>query len=488
MNHREQAIIYAVIFTIWLVRLYYKLYDKETKRYVMEIGLLIVFWMFIRIIKSVIEIPSLVRICWYLYYLPLLFIPVILYICAKRIEKNKWIYLSVASILLLLVLTNDFHELVFKFNNGLLDYDNYKHNVGYYVICIWIFYFLGSSMISLAKARLKIKKDYKVFLPILLLLVGLIYTILYVIGIPFIASSNMACILSVIICIGIELILYLDLIPNNKKYKDAFVNSSLEMGIVSLDGNIIYNTKEFNVPEFIINDIKSNKIKSRYKHDNLIYDTKKNKGSFVVLKKDITILNNLQKELESKQEKLLKQRKELKKEKKYKQKLNEINLRNEIILKIEKDIIRRKEKALNILDKDNITKNELEYVKLIIAYAKRKSSLVISEVDGDYFDENSVSLIIKELLLDYKSFGIHGEIKVDKLNIDSYKMSLLYEIIFSVLENLTDLNVMIFICCDSIKIIVDKKVNIKSNINVKNIIINENTYDSDTEIIIREVK
>ena len=492
MNHREQAIICAVIFTIWLVRLYYKLYDKDTKRFVMSIGFLIVFWMFIRIIKSVIEIPFLVRFFWYLYYLPLIFIPLIMYICSKTLineitNKRKTFLITLAIILLILVLTNDYHEFVFKFNDGFNDYDNYNHSVGYYLICIWIFFMLGSSMITLAKSRLKIKKDYKVFMPILLLLAGLIYTILYVLKVPLIVSSNMAGILSIIICLGIELILYLDLIPNNKKYKEAFINSTLEITIVSFDGSTIYSVKSFKVPDYIIKDIKNNKVKTFYRENNIIYETKKNKDGFVVLKKDITILSNLQKELDNKQKELLEQKNKLKREKRYKQKLNETNLRNDIISRIEKDIFRRKEKALKMLEKNNVTNKDFKYIKLTLTYVKRKSLLIISEINNDFFDENSIKLIFKELLLDFKTLNINGEIKVNKMIVDSYKMNLIYEIIFSILENTQDSNVMIFIDVDKIKLIIDKNIKIKK-LNIENISIKYSNYENETELVIKGVK
>lgn len=115
-----------------------------------------------------------------------------------------------------MVLTNDFHEIVFKFNNGIEDFNNYKHNIGYYLITLWIFILFGGGMIILALDRLKIKKDIKAFLPLVILLIGVIYTLLYVININNIRNINMSVVNSILICLGIELALYLNLIPNNK--------------------------------------------------------------------------------------------------------------------------------------------------------------------------------------------------------------------------------------------------------------------------------
>ena len=58
------TLLYGVFFTLWVLKLYYKLYDKKTKKYVMWIGLLIVFWVLVRINKSVVSL-DLQRIFWY---------------------------------------------------------------------------------------------------------------------------------------------------------------------------------------------------------------------------------------------------------------------------------------------------------------------------------------------------------------------------------------------------------------------------------------
>ena len=123
--------LFAMLFTIWTIRLYYKLYDKKTRRYILLIGLLIVFWMLIRIIKGIAVSPLTERMCWYLYYLPLIFIPTLYYISSLYLlgkmnkTKQNIIYL-ISCFLLLLVLTNDFHELVFKFVKGMVLFDEYK--------------------------------------------------------------------------------------------------------------------------------------------------------------------------------------------------------------------------------------------------------------------------------------------------------------------------------------------------------------------------
>ena len=321
------TLLFAIIFTLWTIRLYYKLYDKKTRRYILAIGLLIIFWMLIRIIKSIVQTPLIERMCWYLYYLPLIFIPTLYYITSSSLlgkinKTKKFIIYIISCFLFLLVLTNDFHQLVFIFNKGILLYDDYTHYIGYYLISIWIFYLFSKSLIDLAIYRMKIKKDMKGFLPFIVILLGLMYTIFYVLNIPYIRSINMSVVNSTLICIGIELAFYLNLIPNNSKYRLKFLNSNLDMAIISLDGTTKYTTSVLKtIPEFILDDIKNNNVKDNYKDKNIIYDVKKNKDSYVVLRKDLESIHNLENEIKKQRKELLKQQESIKIEEKTKKEL-----------------------------------------------------------------------------------------------------------------------------------------------------------------------
>ena len=488
------TLLFGVLFTIWTIRLYYKLYDKKTRRYILIIGTLIIFWMLIRIIKGVIEEPFIERICWYLYYLPLIFIPTLYYISSSsllgkmnRFKKN--IIYIISSILLSLVLTNDFHELVFIFNKGISLYDDYTHYIGYYLISVWIFYLFGKGLIDLGIYRMKIKKDIKGFLPFIIIIIGLSYTILYVLDIPYIRSINMSIVNSTLICIGIELAFYLDLIPNNSRYITRFLASNLNMAIVSLEGNTKYTTNVFKeIPELIMNDIKNNKVKESYKDNNIIYDIRKNKDSYVILRKDLTSIHNLEKEIKAQRKELLKQQESIKIEEKTKKELYKMRIRKDVISKVELNLSKKKNEAKKILMKENISKEEIDKVRRIIIYSKKKSMLMISEINGDTYNEEGIKVLLNELLVSMSSANIKGFISINnKITIKGNTMSLLYDIIYELIENYNNKSIMIFISKDKnnikLKTIIDTDKYLNKNINIDNsIIIKEKKYDTDIEI------
>ena len=489
------TLLFAILFTMWTIRLYYKLYDNKTRRYILFIGILIVFWMLIRIIRGVTIDINIKRICWYLYYLPLIFIPTLFYVCSNSLlsKMNKtrkiFIYL-ISSILLILVLTNDFHELVFKFNNGIYFHNDYNHYIGYYLIFIWIFYLFGGGMIKLAINRLKIKKDLKVFLPLVVLLLGLIYTYLYILGVPYIRETNMSIVNSVLICLGIELAFYLGLIPNNKKYIQKFFNSNLDMSIISLDGNTKYTTCAFKVvPSFILDDIKNNKVKQTYQKKHIVYDIKKNKDSYVILKKDLTNILKLKEEMVKQQKELLKQQESMKLEEKTKRELYEIKIRKDTINRVEKKLEEKRLEAKKILMKDDIKREDLEKVKRIIIYSKKKSMLIISEMNNEIYNEESIKILLNELIVGMSSLNIEGLVVVkNKMNIKGRIMSYLYDIVYELIENSKNNAVMIYVFSDNnmvnLKAVIGTNKKIKDKLKLdSNIKVKEKVYDTDTELI-----
>ena len=491
MSHSFETLLYAVFFTVWIVRLYYKLYDKKNKGYILSIGILIIFWMFIRIFKSAIGVNALERYSWYMYYLPLIFIPALYYIsCSGNMTKlKKSIIYMFSSILFLMVLTNDLHQKVFIFTDTLSNYDVYKHNVGYYIVSVWIFALLGAGMIKLVINRFKVKKDLKAFLPLFVLLIGVIYTALYVMDFKSIRNVNMSVFNSMLICTGIELALYLDLIPNNKKYVKTFENSSLNMAVISKDTNIFYTTTVFKkIPDFIINDIKTNKIRKSYKDKNLLYKIKNNGDSFTVEMIDLKSLYKLRKEVKEKKKMLLLQQETIKLEEKTKRELYEIKLRKEIVSKVEKTLEKKWKEAKKILEKKNVTFDDLERIKYIIIYNKKKTNIILSALNDESFNNASIKSILNDLVSSINKKVNSCVVIGDGLNLNGYLMSCLFDSVYEVVKELDSNTLMLYVFEEKseikLKMIIDSNKSIMKRINaLKDVSLTEKIYDTDAVLI-----
>ena len=78
---------FLIIFSIWFLTLYNRIFDKKLKKYILIIGGLQIFWMIVRIIKTLTE-GTLNNFMWYLYYIPMIFIPTFYYISSKYITDK----------------------------------------------------------------------------------------------------------------------------------------------------------------------------------------------------------------------------------------------------------------------------------------------------------------------------------------------------------------------------------------------------------------
>ena len=121
----------------------------------------------------------------------------------KNNKNITHIVLSISMLLLLMVLTNDLHSLVFKINYAVSN-DDYKHNIGYYMVVIWIMYLFLNATIRLVLQRMTYKKDIKLLIPFAPIILGLIYTILYIIFPGHRNITDMSVIISFLMLVGIE--------------------------------------------------------------------------------------------------------------------------------------------------------------------------------------------------------------------------------------------------------------------------------------------
>ena len=282
---------------------------------------------------------------------------------------------------------------------------------------------------------------------------------------------------------------YLDLIPNNRKYIKSFKESNLDMMIISLDGMTRYVTNSFKeLPYVIEEDINKNKVKKSYKIDNVIYDVKKNSDSYVILKNDLNEFYNLEREISKVKRKLLKQQNSLMLEEKTKRKLYNLTSRKYIIDKIEGKLNEKRLEAKGILNKKNISREDLEKIKRIIMYSKKKSSLIISDLSNEVFSYLDVKNYIDELFKSMNSLNNNCTMVVrENVVIKGMDMSLLYDVIYELLESFRDKTMIFYLDKDNnylrLKVIIDGKVSYKLIDSM--IMLEQKILDTDTQLIFK---
>ena len=326
---------------------------------------------------------------------------------------------------------------MFKIKSNINDYN---HNIGYFIIVAWILCLIVVAIINLIKSSKN--KGYKNIISIsIIILIGVVYTILYIKNVPVIRKTNMSVIIGTLFCVGLEMMLDFNLIPNNFRYKKIFKNSNLPLEIISQDGKTrIATNHSINLRENIINDIKDNKVKNTVKNVQAI------SGGYSIEEKDFSKINEYEKELKLIQQELIEQETILQKQRKIATEIYETKLKSEIIELLDEKIEQKRDLINELIKEMKITDiDKMQNIKLLLNYCKRMSSLVISSYNKEKYDNKRLEIIINEMLIEAQALGINGVLKTNNFEISSGETANIYEIIFETIMKFKETNFILYI-------------------------------------------
>ena len=244
-----RSLIYIALYIGWGISVSKRIIQVQVRHYLIAVSGLMVFWFVIRSMKYYfITDIGIARQLWYLYYLPMLFIPLFSLFVAislgkpenARLSKTALLLLSIPTVLcLLLVLTNDLHQLVFSFPEGEVWTDiNNGYTFGYYIVLGWeILCALAAFVIMIIKCRLSYRKKY---LPFLLLACSIVYAFIYVSGVEWmqLIGGDIVAAQCLMFTGILESCIQCGLIQTNTGYEELFMVSRLGAQITD-QGNTV---------------------------------------------------------------------------------------------------------------------------------------------------------------------------------------------------------------------------------------------------------
>ncbi|MGM9606364.1 MAG: histidine kinase N-terminal 7TM domain-containing protein [Oscillospiraceae bacterium] len=245
-----RSVIYIVLFAAWGISIRRRIIQPQVRRYLTAVSALMVFWVTVRTIRYSLEgCPWVLRHLWYLYYLPILFIPLLAVFVALSLGKPenyrlpKWTALLniPAAALLLLVLTNDLHQLVFVFPADAAVWGNdYRHSIGYFLAVGWqILCTLTTLVTMLIKCRIPYSRKV-LMLPFVPVILSVIYGSLYVFHVPWVRriAGDMTVVFCLLITAALESCIQCGLIQSNTHYGELFRASTIAAQIIDAAYNV----------------------------------------------------------------------------------------------------------------------------------------------------------------------------------------------------------------------------------------------------------
>ncbi len=405
--------IYIGIFAYWTFSIYNRIMKCKARDYLIFIGIIMIFWIVVRSIKwtAFILLIEEARAAWYLFYVPYLVAPTLCVFVALTINKNedyrpdkRWnILFIITAILLLLVLSNDFHKLVFNANLEVHDMLNdYTHNVLYYVIVVYILaLFILTATVLAKNIRVGAESSRRVLkLLALLFVIVICYLILYVLNISLIRllvdTTVFSCLSFIVFW---EICIQGGLIPTNRRHGAFFSLSDLSAQILDKVGVPKYSS--FNSEPLTEERFLTLKDTGTIKSDNELQHMTKITGGYVSWASDISEISELINELTQINSELYDEIELLSEERK--QEEETLKIKEQLILHniLTAEMQPHIEKIISKIAEGNHAsaedkKTALFEVSLISAYLKRKVNLIILSQVSEKTTAKELQLVFEE--------------------------------------------------------------------------------------------
>lgn len=438
---------------LWLFQIQRRVIRKEERKYLILIVLFIVFLMVIRTIKYEFSLAASIeeRYLWYLYYVPQSFIALFMFFAVLYIGKpldtpiSRWwklLYIP-AGVICLGILTNDFHQLAFRFPDGLINGSNsYIHGPLYFASVIWMVV-LFAAILGIVLRRCAVPENRgKLWMPMVPLACGLIYFLSFFVYpdffvLKYIRVPEMLCLL---FASFMEMLILAHLIPSNDNYGEFWEASSIGAGIMNEEGKICYQSgQSVDVSPEQIRKAQDDSI--FLQNDNLILRSHKVHGGYGFWIRDISEINHLNREMMELGDVLEQENALLHAQNKIAEEEARIKEQNHLYDEMARRVRPQLDKISEILQQsctDEIQfENNLKYACVLNAYVKRCLNLQLLMYQNRRVEINELWIAISESLDYVRQSGIkvlcthHGT-----GHMPGEQLLVTYELFESVLEEL----------------------------------------------------
>lgn len=413
-------IIFVALSFGWVISVQRRILDKRIRGYLVAVGLLMAFWLAERTVKwfYVSEFSALCRYMWYAFYIPMILIPLLGVFITTYIGKPetykmpRWLNILYipAFALILFVFTNDFHNLVFEFPNGIYYFNTqYEYGFGFYIVAAWFvilgFYFV----IALAiKSRVPGSKTVQK-LPLIIMACSVAFWVLYAVGL---IEADLTAVDCLMITLLLESAIQSGLIRSNAGYTEFFEVSTVAAQVVDKNYQTMYiSSYADDLPE----DVMRSALDKPIELGKTMFRGKPVSGGYVFWQNDIKEIKKLMKSLEETRERLSENNFLLKAEIDMNEQKARFEEKNRLYDRIARDVSSQLIKAEELLaqakQNPESAHNALSKICVISAYIKRRSNLLLLSEENSIIASSELEFCLRESLDNIRLLGVHSSMK-----------------------------------------------------------------------------
>lgn len=409
VNHIRTA-LYLLLFTLWGFSLDRRIIQRQALHCLRLTAALMLLWLILRTLKySFVTGPAAGRYIWYLYYLPMLFLPLLgVYIALSmgksedyRLSRGTGMLSIIPAALFLLVITNDLHQQVFAFKSGVPGLPvsgTYSYRPLYFICLGWMVVCMAFSLVCLFRKSRIPSGEGKRITPFVLGCAMLLYGILYLSGIPAVRwwfgdMNVMFCLLYAAIY---ESCIRCRMIPSNTGYVELFEASTLAACIADRSGRIVLRSraagKDMTCPQ------EGQRI---VRPDGMRISSAPISGGYAVWQDNVRQLAELRTRLNANKEEMERNKKKLKDAYLVQKSLHELTEKNRIYNELEAKHSRQTAQMRQMLAQCERSgpaerRSLLKKVLLLGTYIKRSANLYFLNSEYQWLPQQELRLTVDE--------------------------------------------------------------------------------------------
>ena len=403
-----RSVVHVSLLISWCASLRRRIMNVQVRRMLVAISMLMAFWLTAKIIKYEFIADRtfwLGRYIWYSYYIPMIMIPLLGVFIIDHMGKPegyrnpRWmnkLYIPAFAILIG-IFTNDLHQLAFDFPQGIELFDYiYGYGPVYFAAMAW-FVLLGIYFVVmvLKKSRVPGSKGMQ-RLPVLIMGGAVLFWTLYCLG--FLREVDLTVVDCLIISLLLESAIQSGLIPSNTNYHVLFRASTVAAQIVNQDNQLCFAS----LSAMPLTQDEMRRIEAQpVKLGNTILQAKPVKGGYVLWQDDVTEIDALMAQLRDVQQQLGRGNELLQAELKLKEQRAQIEEKNRVYDRIERDVEPQLKKMEQLLTRGEDLprdRKSLAVLCVIGSYLKRRSNLVLLGEERKTVSTREIEYCIRESL------------------------------------------------------------------------------------------
>lgn len=448
-EHILSAMLMIAATLLWKGTVFHRMIRRDIRRVVSVMGWLIVGWLLLRLFKyQLLSVGLLYRMCWYGYYLFQLALPVaLLYLTEildrpegeKRLLRPLWPPLICYICSVLLVMTNNLHQLVFLFDpDGNWDRD-YSYGVGYWIVMVTALLFFALAIGKLFyKGRRSTSWRSKIF-PLLFCVLLFTYIIAYIERVPLAWESDITIVICTISILFFETLLRAGLIPVNIQYQRLFSSAPINLTLLDEKGRTVLSSHgarpvSRSVWKRLLMDMDHPLLRDK----DTQFHAVSIHGGMAVWQEDISQLNRLRREIQDVQARLEAANALLREEGEVKKRLLTAETNRTLFEHLDHDMERRILSLTELIETLPKVENRREltaYITLCLCHIKRRCNLFFLARQGEPLLGDELSIYLDELAELARYAGLQTLIRCGQSSaLEIRRAALCYDFVFETIS------------------------------------------------------